>query len=316
MLPDLDARTLRLAVDLIRAQQPLATAVVCAQLARSGFSSAELWCALGSSLMASRGVFVREPFERWAAKVFRRGAPEFTGTAYAAVVQDWLQDLPEAAHTAPLADAEIAAMIDFLLIHERVLADAAQVLDDGTRMAMVMVLGDRVDPLFVPLLREAIVGKLGDGAARSALKRIGAFSGRADVQGSLVLAHHGAGREAIEPYLGAALARLPAGWDRPRSEACPPYEGSGHVDIELVAPGPNRDECERILAERLAAPGRDTRSWVEHGPCLVKRGATRHDAMLLVSALEQAGASARAHGLDDPPRTGQPAARRPWWKFW
>jgi hypothetical protein len=313
--PETDERTLRLAVDLFRAGQPLATTLVCAQLARSGYQAAELWCALGSALMASRGVFVRKPFEVWAAKVFRRGGPSFRGTQYEAVAQEWLQELPEAAATAPLADAELTPMIEFLLVNERVLPDAARALDADAAMGMVMILGDRADPLYVPLLREAIEGRLGDGAARSALKRIGSFIARADVQASLQAAHTGAGREELEPYLGAVLARLPAGWDGPRDAAGPAYEGIGHVDVELIAAGSRMDEVVRVLCEQLSAAERDARGWARFCPCVVKRGAMRHDALMLQSALEAAGASVALHGLEDL-FAAPVAAKRPWWKFW
>lgn len=90
---------LRIGMDLFKARQPLAAAIVYAELARSGVSSPELWCGLGSSLMASRGRFVRKPFEDWAAKVFRRGAPLFAGTPYDGPVSEWLTELPDAARS-------------------------------------------------------------------------------------------------------------------------------------------------------------------------------------------------------------------------
>ncbi len=323
-LPDTNEMALRLAVDLFAARQPLACALVCAELVRGGFTSAELWCVLGSSLMASRGVFVRKPFEVWAAKVFRRGAPVFPGTPYAEVVDAWLQELPEAATTAPLQDVEASTLIEYLLVNERVLPDAARALEGDARMSMVMVLGDRVDALYVPLLRDAIEGRLGDGAARSALKRIGPFVTRPDVQASLMAARDAPAREDLGPYLSFVIDRLPATWDAPRSAAAPPYEGIGVIDVELVTAGGAREACVAVLREHLGASDRDARSWVSFAPCKVKRGAMRFDAIQLQSALEGAGAMVTLHNLDRDGSTpgeeeAEPApagAKKPWWKFW
>ena len=49
MLPDADTMALRMATDLFKARQPLACALVSAELAQGGLDSAELWCVLGSS---------------------------------------------------------------------------------------------------------------------------------------------------------------------------------------------------------------------------------------------------------------------------
>lgn len=317
-LPDANQMALRLAADLSSARQPLAAALVCAELARGGFTSPELWCALGSSLMASRGVAVREPFEAWAAKVFRRGAPMFAGTVHAEVVEQWLQELPEAAATPPLQDHEATPLIEFLLVHERVLPEAARALEGDARMSMVIVLGDRAEPLYVPLLRDAIEGHLGDGAARSALKRIGPFVTRPDVQASLLTARDEPAREDLGPYLSCVTDRLPASWDAPRSAAGPPYEGVGGVDVELVVAGEQPEACIAALREHLRASDRDARAWVSFAPCLVKRGATRHEATTLRAALEGLGALVKlgfTSGDDLASRAPDAVARR-WWKFW
>lgn len=313
----------RIGMDLFKARQPLAAALVYAELAGSGFSSAELWCGLGSSLMNCRGRMVRKPFEVWAAKVFRRGESAFKGTPYAEVVDNWLPELPEAPTTKPLEDAEIPAMIDFLLVNEDVFPQAVGALAPDAAMGIVMGLGDRKHPLYVPLLRAAVAGKLGDGAARSALKRIGPFLERADMLGSLLIASQSPRREDIEPYLGFVLGRLPAGWDQPRTGVCPPYEGIGKIDIELLSVGADRAGVAAVLEDRLGAPDRDVSSWLAHVPCIVKRGAMRDDAIRLQSALEPLGAAVKLHGLTyshevSPPEAGNGAGaeKKPWWKFW
>lgn len=322
MFPDANVQAQRIAIDLFKVRQPLAAALVCADLARGGHSSPELWCAFGSSLMASRGRLVRKPFEDWAAKVFRRGEPIVAGTAFEGPVREWMQELPEAARTPPLADGELPAMIEFLLVNERVLPEAIAALGDDDRMGAVMVLGDRGDPLYVPLLRDAIVGRLGEGAARSALKRVGVFLDRADVQASLLTASELPFREQLEPYLSAVLQRAPPGLADARASACPPYMGIGRIDVELGSAGPQPAASASVLRQHLDASERDARSWVEHPPCVVKRGATRHDALQLRSALEHLGAQVTLHNFTwsheaTPPEAGERAAdKKPWWRFW
>lgn len=314
---------LRIGMDLFKARQPLAAALVYAEVAGSGFASPELWCGLGSSLMNCRGRIVRKPFEVWAAKVFRRGESSLKGTPYAEVVSEWLTELPEAPKTAPLQDAEIPAMIDFLLVNEDVFPQAVGALQPDAAMGIVMALGDRKHPLYVPLLRAAIEGKLGDGATRSALKRIGPFLERSDMLASLLIASQSPRREDVEPYLGFVLQRLPAGWDQPRTSACPPYEGIGKIDIEIISAGSNPSGVAEILKNRLGAPERDASSWLANTPCIVKRGAMRDDALRLQSALEPLGVKLELHGFTyshevSPPegKNGATAEKKPWWKFW
>lgn len=325
MLPDGDAQTFGAGMDLFRAGQPLAAALIWAELARSGMASAQLWCALGSALMQCRGQLVRRPFELWAGKVFNRGAAVIAGTTYAGPVSEWLAELPEAPTQASLTDAEIPEMIEFLLVHERVLPDAVAALADGERMGIVMALGDRGDALYVPLLRRAIEGHLGAGAARSAAKRIGKFLDRPDMQASLAAASASPIAAELGPYLTWILERLPAGWDAPRTGACPPYAGIGRIDVALVSAGPRPADCAALLRALLGASARDAESWVRFAPCVIKTGAMRHDSLQLQSALESVGAKLELRGFtwshESTPSerrtpTADTTAKRPWWKFW
>ena len=93
------------AMDLFKAGHKLAAALVYAELAQGGASSAELWCGLGAALLGCRGLFVRKPFEVWAAKVFARGAPAFVGTAYAEVVKE-LGAAEKSVHDVGVADVD------------------------------------------------------------------------------------------------------------------------------------------------------------------------------------------------------------------
>jgi hypothetical protein len=325
MLPDGDAQALGAAMDLFRGGQPLAAALVWAELARGGMGSAQLWCGLGSALMQSRGQLVRRPFELWAGKVFNKGTPLFVGTEYAGPVKEWLAELPEASTQPPLADAEISGMIEFLLVNERVLPDAVATLGEGDRMGVVMALGDRWDPLYVPLLRAAIEGYLGGGAARAAAKRLGRFVERADVQASIEAARDSPAAEELGPYLEGVLRQLPKGWDAARTRACPPYEGIGRIDVELVSAGPRAGDCAELLRAQLGASARDAGSWVRFAPCVIKKGAMRADALQLMAAVEPVGAIIKMHGFtwshestpsEVRPPVAEPAARKPWWKLW
>lgn len=107
------------------------------------------------------------------------------------------------------------------------------------------------------------------------------------------------------------------------TSACPPYEGVGRIDIELVSAGPNRPEVAAALRERLGAAERDAISWIDHAPCMVKRGAMRDDAIRLSSAIEPLGAQVTMHGFTwstEAPSKGRAktsaAAKKPWWKIW
>lgn len=329
MVPDGDAQTLSVGMDLFRGGQPLAAALVWAELARGGVSSAQLWCGLGSALMQSRGQLVRRPFELWAGKVFNRGAAVIAGSAYAEPTRKWLDELPEAASQPMLADAELSEMIEFLLVNERVLPDAVQALPASERMGVVMVLGDRPDPLYVPLLRRALEGSFGGDAARAAAKRVFRWLDRADVQASIEAARDTPIAAELGPYLRAVIDKLPKGWDAPRTAACPPYRGIGRIDVELVSAGPRPEDCAELLRPVLVASARDAASWVRHTPCVIKKGAMRVDALELRRMVEPVGAKLELHGFtwshesqpsEVRPRTAagatEAAAKRPWWKLW
>ncbi len=274
--------------------------------------------------MQSRGQLVRRPFELWAGKVFNRGASAIAGTEYAAPVDEWLTELPEAPTQPPLADAEISELIEFLLVNECLLPDAVAALGDDDRMGVVMALGDRGVPLYVPLLRRAIEGQLGGGAARAAAKRVGKFLERADLQASIEAARTLPIAEELGPYLEALLARLPAGWDAPRTRACPPYLGIGRIDVALVSAGPRPADIAELLRTQLGASARDAQSWVRFAPCVIKNGAMRHDSLQLKSALESMGAKLELHGFtwshESTPSEVRPGGetmkKKPWWKFW
>jgi hypothetical protein len=307
-----DTMALRVATEFYKAAQPLAAAVVYAELAQGGASSAQLWCGLGSALMGSRGVFVRAPFESWAARAFHRGAPLFAGTPYAAVVDEWRADLPPG-DVAPLDDAALAALLKFLMVEERVLVDAAAKLPPEEAMGAVMTLGDRDSPLYMPLLRAAVMGELGDGAARAALKRIGRYAEWPEIQAAVLVARDGPKAAELGPYLTSRLPTLPADVDRPRGAACPPYRGIGDVAVELVHPGVSPAACAEVLRVGLRAAPRDARSWAQFAPCVVKRGALRNDALRLQQAVAPLGATLVLRDPDEPPRD---APTRPWWKLW
>jgi len=294
---------------------------VYAELAMGGASSPELWCGLGASLLGCRGQLVRKPFEVWAAKVFRRGAPLFSGTSYQAVVQDLRAEIPTESLGASLEDGELPAMIEFLLCTERVLPEAIAELAESDVMGAVMRLGDRKSPLYVPLLRDAVEGHFGEGAARSALKRIGPFLDWPEMRASLLTAREDANPDDLCPYLASVLARLPAGWDEPHRAACPPYRGFAGVDIELRSPGDDREACVALLGEHLFASPRDARGWLDFAPCLVKKGSPRLAARELCQALKEQGASVELHGdqesLDRMTGNSAPSpVKKPWWKIW
>jgi hypothetical protein len=143
------------------------------------------------------------------------------------------------------------------------------------------------------------------------------------MQASLLAVSGSPMQEELGPYLRWVLDRLPPGWDEPRTGACPPYEGIGKIDVELVSAGADPAATAAVLREKLGAVERDARSWVEHAPCVIKRGAMRADAMDVALALKPLGARVTLHGLtggreETPPEASAPAVaeKKPWWKLW
>jgi hypothetical protein len=328
MFPDADAQAHEVGMDLMRAGEPLAAALVWAELLRGGAATAELYCGLGAALMQSRGQLVRRPFELWAGKVFNRGSARIARSALAETMRRWMEELPEASTQGPLDAGELDAMIDFLQVHERVLPDAVARLGATDRVAAVMVLGDRGDPLYVPLLRYAIEGHLGAEAAKAALARVGKFLRWPEVLASIEALRDSPVGSEIGGTLAAMIdAELWPGWDAPRQGVCPPYRGIGRVEAVLVSAGPRPGDCAELLRAHLGASMRDASSWVRCAPCTLKQGMVRADALALKTALEPAGATLELRNFKwsheevpsevrpDPPAAAA-AGERPWWKLW
>lgn len=311
---------LRVASDFSKARQPLAAALIYAEIAQSGLSTAELWCGLGTSLLQCRGVLVRRPFELWAAKVFLRGQPTFLGTPHEGIVRSHLQELPEAEGSPVLGLEELPSMIDFLLVNERILPEAAFALSPEDRTNAVMVLAERRAPLYIPLLRAAIEGSLGEAPAVAALQRIGSFLDRPEVQASVLNASESPLREVLGPYLSPVMAGIPSGWEAPRTSACPPYLGIGSMEVELSSVS-QPEAVVSLLRQLLGASERDAVSWVRFAPCLIRKGAMRDDALRLKTTL---GPFAEikihhftwSHQVTPSEVRPPPPPKKPWWKFW
>src|SRR5262249_13687416 len=146
-----------------------------------------------------------------------------------------------------------------------------------------------------------------------------AFLDRPEVQASLLAAERSPAREELGPYLTFVLDRLPPGWDQPRTQPCPPYQGIGRIDIELLSTT-DRDAAALTLRERLGASARGARSWADFAPCWVRRGAGGTVAWGRKPALGRRG-ELTLHTFpgshQTTPSGGRPAPpRKPWWKFW
>lgn len=326
MLPDGDTLAFEVGMDLLRAGQPLAAALIWAELLRAGVKTADLYCGLASALMQCRGQLVRRPFELWAGKIFNEGSTLIAKAPHASAMWKWLEELPEAPTQAPLLANEVTEMIEFLLVHERVLPDAVAALPESERVMAVRVLGERGDPMYVPVLRAALEGGMGAEAARSAVPGIINYVGWPEVQASIMAARD----TPIAGVLGAELAgiikKLPRGWDGERTRACQPYRGIGRIDVELRSAGPRPDDCAALIHARLGGALRDAVAWVRYAPCTIKKGAMRVDALALQTALEPVGAELVLHGFTwshestpsevRPPVERAAAGGRQWWKFW
>jgi hypothetical protein len=195
-----DARN-RVARLFLKAHQPLGAAVLYAESARAGSIDPEIWCGLGASLMGARGVLVRQPFEDWAARVFRHAAPWFAGTAFSDVAAEWQPQLPPPSTDASLGPADLDELLAFLLVTDDVLASAIDALAADDRVFAIMMLLD-ASPHAVPITAAAIRGRWGLPAARAALKRAGAVAQDPAVRAALDDAARGSDRDQLEPYLG------------------------------------------------------------------------------------------------------------------
>lgn len=204
--PD-DARA-RVAGLFLKARQPLGAAILYAESARGGSSDPGVWCGLGASLMGSRGVLVRQPFEDWAARVFHHAAPWLAGTPFAEVAREWQPQLPVPSTDAALIAADLDELLAFLRVDDGVLPEAVDGLAADDQTFAVMMLLD-ASPHAAPVAAAAIRGRWGTRATLAALKRVGAFAEHDEVRAAVNDAARAPNRAELEPYLGWALERLP-----------------------------------------------------------------------------------------------------------
>jgi hypothetical protein len=198
----------RVARMFLRARQPLAAALILAELVRAKSHDPEVWCGLAAALLGARGGHrPRRTLEHWAAFVLRDATPLAGGTPFAATVKQLAATIPPASDQDLFEAAELDAVQAFLLAGDPVLVPALDRLPPADHQHAVTLLAEHSRHA-APVVAAAIASRWGAAVARAALRRVGRFAGDPDVRGAVVAATRSPDREALEPFLGRALDEL------------------------------------------------------------------------------------------------------------
>jgi hypothetical protein len=207
-------------------KQPLACAILLADSAREGSTDPGLWVGLGAGLMGSAGVLVRKPFIAAADKAFARARPLAEGTPFAEVIDEWMPAIEkerEGAAAGPMKDDELDPLLDFLHVTDQVMIEAVEGLPANERMFALIVLRDRADERYFPLLCEAASGTWGPEVARSAYKGLYRYRDRKELHVAVEKLRGRGLFEECRVYVNGALGRDPSdgagGGSVPRSPA-------------------------------------------------------------------------------------------------
>ncbi|MCW5808454.1 MAG: hypothetical protein KIT31_39250 [Deltaproteobacteria bacterium] len=215
----------------LKAQHPLAAAIVFGEAAKLTPADPALLLGLGIAVRSSAGVLVTRPFVEWSVRILKRCIELDAHGDHGRVAGDRLAALacsPDYADLPAIEPADLDVLVAFLdVAPATVLPDAISALPDDDRMFAIMSLAELRSPRFWSAIAAAISGTWGLGPARSALKRVAPYG------------HHRAVR--------TALASLRAS---PRGEDCDPYL---HFAERLVADIP--------ITEPTAPPPTAPRRW-------------------------------------------------------
>jgi hypothetical protein len=198
---------LRAARVLLRARRAHAAALLLAELARSGNREPEVWCALGAALLGARHRLMVKPYEVWAAWVLRDAEPIVFMTPFAQPRLELANGLAPPDHDKPMTAVELDELQEFLLASEDALPQAIDGLGPEDRVLVISILAE-TSRHAAPVVREAINGRWGDAAARTALRRCRRFFNRGDVRVAIRTAGASSRRGALEPFLGEVLDEL------------------------------------------------------------------------------------------------------------
>jgi hypothetical protein len=202
-----DARV-RVARMFLRGGQPLAAALLFAELVRARSRAPEVWCGLAAALLGARGgPRTRRGLEIWAALVLRDAAEVAIGTPFAATVAKLVAGLTAPADDDMFEAAEMDALQRYLLEPGPLLAPALDRLPPADHQYAVTLLAEH-SVHAAPVVAAAITGRWGAAVARAALRRIDRFTANADVRAAVAAATRSPERDALEPYLGRALDAL------------------------------------------------------------------------------------------------------------
>lgn len=202
----------RAAQMLLQSGAPLPAAIVYAEIVRRVPDDPRVWAAFGVALARSRGTLVVEPFVRAATRCFVRSLALASEGPMADVARHWLdtlRPLSEFSDAPAMTTDDLDRLVAFLDLAPEIVPSGIDPLVGDDRMSVVMGIGDLGAPRFVPVMAAAIVGRWGDGAARSALKRVGPVLGAPEIRTALATLRASAMGETCEPYLGWVEKEVP-----------------------------------------------------------------------------------------------------------
>lgn len=207
----------RAAMTLLKAGASLPAAIVLGEVAKQTPDNVEVWAALGVAVARSVGGLVAAPFVHAATACFSRVLVLEPVGKSGDLARSWLAELerrPEYVDEPAMEPEALEGLLRFLDLSADVVPQGIDRLEGDDPMDVVMGVGDLASPRFVPVLAAAITGRWGDGAARSALKRVGPLLGAPEVREALAQARAGERAEELEPYLswaeGQPVPRAPA----------------------------------------------------------------------------------------------------------
>jgi hypothetical protein len=194
----------RAAMSLFKTGHALAAAIVYGEAAKLAPDDPEILCGFGAGVGNSAGRLVIAPFVQWSTRILER-CVACGDTPYAKIARERLVELRSKPEYLPLPAAQpgdFEPLVAFLDVEPRNTIPAAiDALAEDDRMFAIMALGDLGSPRFWSAIAAAIEGRWGDGAARSALKRVGRYASHRAVRDAMVALRRSPLGAECDPYL-------------------------------------------------------------------------------------------------------------------
>jgi hypothetical protein len=195
----------RVGMDLFRAGQYLAAALVYGECLKRKPDDAGLLLGFGAAVGNSAGRVVVAPFIQWSTRILNRCLAVDPSGPNSEVATARLADLAKRSEYValpPIDVTDLEALLEFLDVSpSTIMADAVAALPEEGRMGAMMGLGDLGSPRFASAMARAISGVWGVHPANAAMKRIRPYAGHRIVRDALVTLRARTDAEEFEPYL-------------------------------------------------------------------------------------------------------------------